>query len=360
MSPSSEIVDVLVIGAGQAGLAAGYYLKQTDLSFAIIGMEKRIGDPWRMRYDSLLLFTPRWNSALPGMALAGDPDGYPTKDEIADYLERYARHYALPVHLNIAVQGLWQTGELYNVSSSQGNFLAKQLVVATGPFQQPSIPSFASGLPKEVYQLHTSQYKNPQQLKEGSVLIVGAGNSGAQIAVELAETRETYLSAGQPLKFFPLEILEKSLFWWLKKAGISKLSIQTKLGQLIMRKGDPIMGKALKKEIKKKKVSLKPRTSGARSGLISFQDGSSLKADNIIWATGFYSDYSWMAIPAALNEKGKPVHHRGVSPVKGLYFLGLPWQHKRASALIGGVGEDAAYLLQHIMAETGVKKEVAV
>ena len=338
-------LDVIIIGASQAGLAMGYFLKQKGLSFAILSKESRFGDIWRNRYDSLVLFTPRWLSALPGMDLPGDPKGYATKDEIADYLEAYASGFSLPVHLDIAVQGLEKRGSSFKVSTNGGDFWTKQVVVATGPFQKAYVPAFASKLPASIYQAHTSAYKNPEQLQRGSVLIVGVGNSGAQIAVELAASREVFLSLGHKLKFFPLEILGKSIFYWLKKLGIYSLTADNTLGKWIMGQGDPVMGKELKRAIQEGKVKLKPRTIPSASKAVSFEDTSQLEVENIIWATGFKSDYSWINIDNTINAKGVPVHKRGVGQVEGLYFIGLPWQHTRGSALIGGVGADAEYLV---------------
>jgi putative flavoprotein involved in K+ transport len=344
-----KALDILIVGASQAGLAMGYFLKKEKLSFAILGKEDRVGDPWRNRYDSLTLFTPRWLSALPGMKLAGDPEGYATKDEIADYLENYSAAFDLPLRLSTAVKSLEESGGLFYASTNNGTYIARKVIVATGPFQKAFIPAFARQLPGHVFQIHTSSYTNPTQLQPGKVLVIGAGNSGAQIAVELSSEREVFLSAGHSIKFFPFEWLGKGIFWWLKKIGLYDLSATTKLGEWVRRQGDPIFGKELQKLIRKGKVNLKPRASKAEAQSVIFEDGSEVEVQNIIWATGFHSDYSWMAIPDAFDEQGMPLHHQGISPVNGLFFLGLPWQRRRSSALIGGVGEDAELLLEHIL-----------
>ncbi|WP_374719766.1 flavin-containing monooxygenase [Parageobacillus toebii] len=342
-------VDVLVIGAGQAGVAMGYYLKQNNILFVIVGKEDRIGDVWRNRYDSLVLFTPRWFSSLPGMALMGDQNGYPTKDEIADYLEDYAQKYELPVHLNTEVISLHKENGTFKVTTNNGNYVAEKVVVATGPFQKPYIPPFADNLSDKVYQVHTSRYLNPSQLQEGAVLVVGAGNSGAQIAVELSKNREVYLSVGHKMKFFPLEIMGKSIFWWFKKLGLLNANINGLLGYFISKQDDPIFGKELKYLIQEGKIKVKPRTESISEDIIYFADNSQIQVQNVIWATGFYSDYSWIQIPNVLDHRGRPLHQRGVTSVKGLYFLGLPWQYRRGSALIGGVGDDAEYLINDIL-----------
>lgn len=342
-------VDVLVIGAGQAGLAMGYYLKQHDILFAIVGKENRIGDVWRNRYDSLVLFTPRSFSSLPGMVLKGDPNGYPTKDEIADYLEDYAQKFELPIHLNTEVISLQKENEIFKVTTNHRRYMANKVVIATGPFQKPYLPPFAESLYDQVYQVHTSGYLNPSQLQDGSVLVVGAGNSGAQIAVELSEDREVYLSVGHKMRFLPLEIMGKSIFWWFQKIGLLDVHINSPLGRLISKQSDPIFGKELKHLLQEGKIKMKPKTESVSGDVISFADNSQIQVQNVIWATGFYFDYSWIQIPNVLDHRGKPVHQRGVTPVKGLYFLGLPWQFRRGSALIGGVGADAEYLINDIL-----------
>jgi len=341
-------VEVLVIGAGQAGLAVGYYLQQHGISYHIIGKEKRIGDVWRNRYDSLTLFTPRAYSSLPGLKLAGDPNGYATKDEIADYLQAYADYHTLSVQLDTEVVSLRQTGGQYAVHTNQGDILAHQVIVATGPFQKPFIPEFAQGLSDKVYQIHTAEYINPSQLQDGSVLVVGGGNSGAQIAVELCEDREVYLSVGHRMKFLPLQLGNRSIFWWFDKLGIYRASIETKRGQWVRRQSDPIFGKELKKLITNSKVKIKAKASSVEHQTFTFADGSHVEVQNVIWATGFHPDYSWVDIPGVLDRNGRPLHERGVSPMEGLYFLGLPWQYRRSSALIGGVGMDAEYLIHRI------------
>ncbi|RRJ63356.1 oxidoreductase [Paenibacillus oralis] len=341
--PTAE-TDVLIIGASQAGLAAGYYLKQKNVNFRIIGMEKRLGGVWRQRYDSLVLFTPRAYSSLPGLPLTGDPNGYAAKDEIADYLERYAAHFDLPVQLETEVLSLTKEQGKFKVHTRTGEYLANNVIVAAGPFHKPFVPGFREALANDVYQVHTSQYLNPSSLKDGAVLVVGAGNSGAQIAAELAQDREVYLSAGHKMRFLPLQLFGKSIFWWADKLGVMNASVDGKLGRFLSRQGDPIFGYELRALVKQGKIKLKPKTESARGHEFTFQDQSKLTVQNVIWATGFRPDYGWIRIADVLDDKGKPVHHRGVSPVQGLYFLGLPWQYTRGSALIGGVGRDAEYI----------------
>ena len=348
MIKSTEIV---VIGAGQAGLALGYFLKHKFSDFVILDKEDRIGDSWRNRYDSLELFTPRWFSALPGKELEGAPEGFPTKDEMADYLENYAKTFALPVQLGVEVQNLKKHGPQFSINTNRGVYLASKVIIATGPFQEAHIPALSKHLSPDIYQVHTSVYKNPRQLNPGSVLVVGAGNSGAQIAVEISRSRKVFLSTGHRLKFFPYEFLGKSIFWWFRKIGLYKISKESKIGRWLKNQGDPIFGKQLKRLIHRRQVILKPRAIKANDHEVHFEDASQLVVQNIIWATGFYLDYNWIKIPGVIGEDGVPRHKRGLSPERGLYFLGLPWQDNRSSALIGGVGADAAFLIEKILAE---------
>lgn len=344
---------MIVIGAGQAGLAMGYYLRQTKLSYVILGKEERVGDVWRNRYDSLILFTPRWFSALPGMTMKGDPDGFAGKLEVADYLAEYAVQYHLPVRLETEVKSLYKQGGEFIVITSRGEYSAKHVVVASGPFQKPWIPHFASELSESVFQVHSSRYRNHSQLEEGPVVIVGGGNSGAQIAEELAGDREVYLSTNRQMRYMPLKVWGKSIFWWLDKLGIYRVGIHTKLGKRIRKRGDPIVGNGLASLVRSGQVKLKPSTVNAESDRLLFDNGTRIEVQNVIWATGFSPDYYWIHIPDVLDSQGKPVHLRGVGPVEGLYFLGMPWQHSRSSALIAGVAYDAEYINRMIVSRQG-------
>jgi putative flavoprotein involved in K+ transport len=338
----------IVIGAGQAGLSIGYYLQQNNNDFLILEQGKRVGDIWRNRYDSLTLFTSRMYSSLPGLPLEGDIYGFPSKDEVAFYLEKYVAKFKLPIQLETEVLKITHTNEIFLVDTNKGSLTAKNIVVATGPFQQKYIPEFAQKLSKDVIQLHSSEYKNSSQLIEGNVLIVGGGNSGAQIAVELSTTKNTFLSVSQNLRFFPLMIGGKSIFWWFDKLGVLKATSTSVIGKKIQQSGDPIFGFELKKAIKEWEVTLKERVVDIKNDHVFFQNNNSLQVDNIIWATGFKTDYSWIHIENLVSKNGKIRHQRGLTAIRGLYFLGLPWQHKRGSSLLQGVGEDAKYIMEHI------------
>ncbi|TMV46319.1 oxidoreductase [Paenibacillus mesophilus] len=339
--------DVIVIGGGQAGLSMGYYLQKNGSHFVILDANGRTGDSWRNRYDSLFLFTPRMYNSLPGLAFAGRRNGLPAKDEAADYLERYARHFSLPILFNTTITLLKKTQKGFYLRSEQGEeFTAKEVVIAAGPFQKPFIPSFSNGLNPDLYQVHSSHYRNPAELNAGPVMVVGAGNSGAQIAVELAKQHEVTISVGHRMDFKPLYFLGKSIFWYFNKMGLLDADLNTKRASWLKKKPEQIYGLELKNLLNAKTVKMKPRAVSAAGDTIRFEDSTSARAANVIWATGFRSDYSWVHIPGALHTNGIPQHERGVSPIAGLYFLGLPWQSRRGSALMGWVGQDAEYLMR--------------
>ncbi|SHE12397.1 Uncharacterized oxidoreductase CzcO [Chlamydia abortus] len=342
-------VDVLVIGAGQAGLAAGYFLQQTGISYLIIDKNEEIGAVWKSRYDSLVLFTPRHYSSLPGLAMTGEGNGYPSKDEVARYLQTYAKRFSLNIQLNTELIRLQQDGSGFRCWTASGVIQARRIIVATGPFQRPYVPGFSQEVPMSVRQLHSTSYRNLTQLQEGAVLVVGGGNSGAQIAEELAGEREVYLSVGHRMKFLPLQWLGKSVFWWLDKLGLLRADGNLFWGRKLRRMEDPVFGSPIPQLIRTGQVRMKPRAVRISSGKIEFEDGTKLSPDNVIWATGFRPDYSWLEIPGVLDENGRPVHSRGVSTtVPNLYYVGLPWQYNRASALLTGVGSDAEYIVNHL------------
>ncbi|UYX50246.1 NAD(P)/FAD-dependent oxidoreductase [Bacillus thuringiensis] len=340
--------DIIIVGAGQGGLAMGYYLKQEGYNVLLIEAGNRIGDSWRERYESLQLFTPRIYSSLPGMALIGEKNGFPYKDEIANYLEGYARHYKLPVQLQTEVLKINKEKDIFELHTPTEILQSKKVVIATGGFRQPLIPLFSQHLSSHIFQIHSSQYKSPSQIPKGKVLVVGGGNSGMQIAVELAKTHEVTMSISHPLTFFPLHFFGKSIFNWLEKMGLLYAEIHTKRGRWFQKRKDPIFGFEGKVLLRNGAMKLKEKVVSVSGNNIMFQNGDTYSAESVIWSTGFMQDYKWIEIEKAVNEKGFPNHVKGISPVKGLYYIGLPWQSQRGSALICGVGKDAAYLLSEI------------
>ncbi|WP_049627964.1 flavin-containing monooxygenase [Bacillus sp. JFL15] len=340
--------DTIVIGAGQAGISAGYYLKKSKQKFIILDKSHEVGESWKNRYDSLVLFTSRMYSSLPGMHLEGDKHGLPSKNEIAAYLKKYVERFEIPIQLRTEVISVQKLNNYFLIKTNREDYQTKNLVMAAGPFHTPNIPSISKDVAGHIHQLHSSQYKHSKQLAPGNVLVVGGGNSGAQIAVELSKERVTYLACSNKPVYFPLWIGNRSIFWWFDKLGVLHASHTSILGKFIQKKGDPIFGYELKHAIRQKKIILKQRVIAGKQNEIIFKDSSSLEVNNVIWATGFKNPLWWMKIEGVLDKEGRIIHHRGVSAVKGLYFIGLPWQHRRGSALLQGVGNDAEYIVKQM------------
>ena len=345
----SRLLDVVVVGGSQAGLAMAWHLAQQELRFMVLEAGPELGHTWRNRWDSLKLFTPAQYNALPGMAFPAPADTYPTKDPVADYLQAYATAHDLPVRLNAKVTQLRQVGEGFEVRTTDDEvFHARQVVVATGPFQVPFVPPPASKLDPSVTQVHSADYRNPQALPEGPVLVVGGGNSGFQIAEELAATRQVDLSIAATYPMLPQRLAGRDLFWWLTRLGLMRVTAESRLGRRLRARPDFIIGSS-RRRLRKAGVRFRPRLTGAGGRTVHFADGSALVAGVVIWATGYRPDYSWIHIPGVARD-GQVAHRRGVTQVPGLYFLGLTWQHTRGSALLGFVNDDAAYLAGRIAA----------
>lgn len=340
--------EVVIIGAGQAGLVMGYYLKQAGISCILLESNLRIGDSWRNRYESLVLFTPRCYSSLPGLKMNGLPEGFPTKDEMANYLESYKETFDLPVKLNISIKKIYKNNNTFELVTNKGIITSKQVVVATGAFQKPFIPPVIIEKGKETLHIHSSDYISPSQISKSSVLVVGGGNSGAQIAVELAGERGVDLATSQPFKFLPLRILGKSIFKWFELVGLLYGGIDKQRGTWFRKQSDPIFGFELKKLISEGEIKIKERVIQVKGSEVTFQNKEKNEYETIIWATGFIPSYNFIKIDGAISSKGSPIQKRGISPIKGLFFIGLPWQYQRGSALICGVGRDAQYLVPFI------------
>ncbi len=332
----------MVIGAGQAGLAIGSFLKQEERRFVILDAADSIGAAWRTRWESLTLFTPRRYSGLPGLPFPGDPEGYPTRDEVIAYLEQYAQTFDLPIELRSRVRRLNSEGGRF-LSEADGRMMtADQVVVATGPFQMPFVPEFASRLASDVFQVHSTEYRKASDVPDGTVLVVGGGNTGFQIAKELAATHKVCLAVGSRQTPLPQRVLGRDLFWWLTRTGLLKKTVESRLGRKL-RHRDTLIGSSPRELRKRYGVELKPRAVDASGRLVRFEDGGELEVDALIWATGYRPDYSWIELPV-FGPDGRVLHRRGVTNLPGLYFLGLTWQHTRGSALIGWVKDDAAFI----------------
>ncbi len=338
--------DVIVVGAGQAGLTMGYYLKKLGLNFVLLEKAQRVGDSWRNRYDSLTLFTPVEYDSLPGLNFPAPKGTYPNKNQVADYLKSYAKHFALPVQLQTEIETLEKRGDVFHIQTNRGLYQAARVIVATGPFQTQFIPGLAKELDRSILQLHSSNYFNKQQLPDGELLVVGSGNSGLQIADELLASHPVTVAQGKPQPFLPQKLLGQSLFWWMERLGVSRITATSSLGQRLKER-DPVIGSSLSK-LRQKGLKLVSRVVEAKGQTVTFADGKTLKPRSIIWATGFRSDYSWVRLPV-FDTGGKPIHREGITSVDGFYLLGLSWQRTRGSALLGWVGQDAAFLAEQIV-----------
>jgi len=350
-----ERYDTVVIGGGQAGLSMGYHLSQLGRPFVILEANPRVGDSWRQRYDSLRLFTPGWYNGLKGMRSPGARTTAPTKDQIADYLEAYSARFELPVRTGVRVTRVSKPGDKFVVETGDGRLEADRVVVATGAFQNPWTPFFAKELDPNINQIHSRDYKNPSQLIPGSVLLVGAGNSGADICLEVARDHKTWLSGRHP-GHVPLRIdglVTRHLVHLFRFAGHHVLTVRTPVGRKVLPKmhgrGDPVV-RVKPKDVAAAGVETVPRVVGVKDGLPQLEDGRILDAANIIWCTGFRQDFSWIDSPG-FGEDGLPIHDRGVvGGAPGLYFVGLEHQYSLTSDIITGVGRDTAYIAAHIAA----------
>jgi putative flavoprotein involved in K+ transport len=349
---SRERVSVVVVGAGQAGLAIGYYLKREGIDHVILDGADRIGDSWRARWDSLRLFTPARYDGLPGLPFPAAAPSFPTKDEMAEYLEAYVHHYKLPVRLGVRIDRLSSEGNGYVLAAGERAIEASQVVVATGAHQTKRIPVWAGALDSSILQVHAADYRNPAQVREGPVLVVGAGNSGAEIAIELAKAGHPTSLAGRSTGHIPAAAYAfNGLFFWFLANKI--LSVDTPIGRRARPKaqshGGPLIQLTLK-EVTDAGVDLLPRVATVHEGRPMLEDGRRVDVSNVIWCTGFGHDFSWIDLPGLAPDR-LPEHDRGVMPSQpGLYFIGLPFLTKLAFAFVGGVGDDAKRLVRTIAA----------
>jgi len=348
----AEPLDVLVIGAGQAGLSVGYFLAASGLSFAILDANQRVGDQWRRRWDSLRLFTPARFDGLVGMPFPAPPNSFPTKDEMADYLEEYARHFRLPVVCATPVDRLSKEGDLYVATSGRRRFVARQVVVAMATYQKPKIPALARELDSGIWQIHSSDYRNPSQLRGGGVLVVGAGNSGSEIAIESARNgHETWMS-GRDTGHIPFRIggfagRHFLLPFVLRVLFQRVFTLGTPLGRRVRPKvvgrGGPLI-RIKPGDIAAAGVQRVPRVEGVRDGKPLLADGRVLNVANVVWSTGFHPGFSWIDLPV-FDGDAEPEHERGVvEKESGLYFVGLHFLYAFSSTMIHGIERDARHV----------------
>ena len=352
-----EVFDVIVIGAGQAGLSVGYHLSRTgNTRFVILEANARIGDSWRMRWDSLRLFTPARFDGLDGMPFPAPAAHFPTKDEMAGYLEAYAAHFRLPVRTGVRVERLFERNGRYVVSTGAQEIEARQVVIAMGKYQRPKMPEFASALRETITQLHSSAYRKSTQLQPGSVLVIGAGNSGADIALEAARSgREVWLAGRTPgeVPFRPESVLGRKVMQPLVLRLIFHrlLSVQTPLGRKVrpslLHKAGPLI-RVKSRDLAAAGVHRVPRVVGVSDGLPLLEDGRTLSVQNVIWCTGFHAGFNWIDLPIFAVD-GEPKHRSGVVDGKeGLYFVGLHFLHAMTSGMVHGVGRDASRIVESI------------
>jgi len=337
--------EVIVVGGGQAGLALGRLLADHGRDFTILEAAATPAAAWRARWESLVLFTSARYDGLPGEPFPGDPDHYPARDEVVAYLEQYARD--LPVELDSRVTAVRQAGDGYVVELEGRSYEADAVVIATGAFQVPVIPAIASRLDPKVVQLHSTEYRNPDGLPPGRVLVVGGGNTGFQIAEELAATREVHLAIGSRQAPLPQRILGRDLFRYIEALGLMRVSVETRLGSRL-RHRETLVGSS-PRGLRRRGVRLHPRAVDASGAEVTFSDGERVPVDTVVWAAGYRVDHSWIDAPV-FDETGQIQHRRGVTPAPGLYFLGLQWQYTRGSALLGWVKDDAHHIDDQIAA----------
>jgi putative flavoprotein involved in K+ transport len=360
-----ERVETVVIGAGQAGLATGYHLALRGRQFVILDANQRIGDAWRTRWDSLRLFTPARYDGLPGWPFPAPAWSFPTKDEVADYLEAYAARFDLPVRTGVRVDRLSRAGDRYVVAAGERRFQADQVVVASGAYQRPRIPTFAPELDPGIVQLHSSRYRDPSQLQEGGVLVVGAANSGTEIALELSGDHQTWLSGRHPGQE-PFgtgsrkDRLVLPVVWFMAS---HVLTVRTPMGRTVRRKfhgrGIPLARANRERLDRAAGIQRVPRTAGVRDGLAVLEDGRVLEVANVVWCTGFVPDFGWIDLPV-FDQDGAPLHDRGIVGAEpGLYFVGLLFLYALSSPLVGGVGRDAEHIAEHIASRDPNGRSVA-
>jgi putative flavoprotein involved in K+ transport len=359
MTFSTKKVETIVIGGGQAGLSVGYHLAQRGESFQILDANKRIGDAWRNRWDSLRLFTPARYSSLPGLPFPAKADAFPTKEQMAFYLEAYAKRFNLPVRTEARVEKLAKQRDGFSVTAGGERFEAQNVVVAMGNYQQPRKPEFAKEMDPGIVQIHSGDYRNPSQLQDGGVLVVGVGNSGADIGLEVARTHPTWLSGKETGHIpWPIEgfMGRHILVRLMRFVGHHILSVGTPIGRKLrpkLLKKQPPLIRVKPKDLVNAGIERVPKVVGVRDGKPLLADDRTLDVKNIIWCTGYEPGFSWIDLPI-FGEDGRPVHDRGiVDRAPGLYFVGLHYLYSMTSDTITGVGRDAERIARAIHERKG-------
>lgn len=355
--------EALVVGGGQAGLAMARALTRQRIRCLVHERLPRVGDAWRQRFDSLTLFSSRRCSALPGLPLPGDPDGFPNKDEIADYLERYAATIAAPVRTRDGVTSLTRQDRGFSALTESGRRIAARTVaIATGPYQRPRVPTFAAELAPSIAQLDVGGYRRPADVPPGHVIVVGDGASGRQIALELSRTHRVSLSCGKRRHFVPQRLFGHDSMLRFAQLGLLTADKDSWAGRLV-RSQDAIPGLHLRNAaLRRAGIALLPRAIGAAREALALADGSRAQPETVVWACGYRDDFGWVQVAGALAAN-RPVEERGLTPVPGLFHLGREWQTCRASALLYGVSRDAERVAtacrRHLDAEDRARRTFA-
>lgn len=353
----SERIETLIIGGGQAGLAVGYHLKRKGRAFLILDANAHVGDSWRKRWDSLRVFTPAKYNGLPGMPFPAPPLSFPTKDAVGNFQAAYAARFQLPIRTSTSVDGLSRDGDRYVVTAGQSMYVSDNVVIATGACQIPKIPAFASELKPAIQQIHSSAYRSSGQLRGGKVLVVGTGNSGAEIGFEVSRTHRVCMAGSNPREIpfrhgafgaaFALPLV--------RFLGTYVLTVDTPMGKRVqpqfLRHGAPLI-RVKTKDLIAAGVERVSRVVGVRDGLPLLADDRALDVANIIWCTGFKTDFGWVHL-SAFDDDGRPLQYRGVArSFPGLYFMGLEFQYAATSGVLPGIVRDARHVAQHIAART--------
>lgn len=357
-------IETVVIGGGQVGLGVGHQLQKCGRPFVILDASERVGDAWRKRWDSLRLFTPARYNGLPGMRFPAPGNSIVTKDQMADFLDAYAAHFGLPVKNGRRVDKLTRAGETYVVNAGNDTYEADNVVVAMGKHQIAKIPDFASELDPNIVQIHSGEYRSPEQLQPGETLIVGTANSAADIALELSENHRTFMAGNDvgeiPFRIEPA-INRRILVRLVRFVGHHVLSLRTPAGRKVQAKlegrGMPRV-RVKMRDLLARGVQRVPRVRGVTGGLPELEDGRALNVRNVVWCTGFTAGFDWIDL-RIFDSKKRLRHERGIVPDHpGLYFVGLQFLFAATSETIVGFQRDAVHVIRHLDQRMGARKSL--
>jgi putative flavoprotein involved in K+ transport len=345
----NKMLDYVVIGAAQAGLAMAYHLKKMNKKLLVVDGESEIGASWLNRWDSLKLFTPTEFNHLPGLKFNALKGHYPTKFEVADYFKLYINKFDIPLKLNTLITSVRKTEKGFHITHKNGEIEAENVIIATGPFHTPYTPPCHTKLSENILQMHSNYYKGTQQLQEGDALVVGGGDSGYQILNEISKdkTRTVYFSGDTKVKSIPQHFLGKTIWWWFTLIGFLSYSKYSWIGKKLNSSTQPVIGTDVKEILSRNNVIASGRTKDALNDQVIFESKKISTIKNIVWATGYRPNFKWIE-GLELDADSYPKNYRGVSNITGLYFIGLPWMYTRGSATLGGVSKDASYLAEII------------